>query len=201
MDENPTKPEKSGRASPLSREERRAVIIEATVPLLIANGAAVNSKQIAEAAGVAVGTIYSVFDDKDELIHACISHHFDPHSAAAAFEALRGLDALEEVVDGVIKATQQRASGTFALLSLLKKRGTRGGHHRPDDRALIVTCAELLAPFATSLRVSPERAAQVIRSAAFSLANPLLAGGDVLGVEEIRDLVMHGIVHSEIEVN
>jgi len=192
-----TAPEpKSGRASPLSREERRATIIEATIPLLIEQGAAVNSKQIAQAAGVAVGTIYSVFEDKDELIKACVKQHFDPHTAVAAFEGLAQLPSLEQRVDGIIRATQQRAAGIFALISLLDSEERQNGPWRPDERAVHHACVHLLEPFSQVLRVPPQRAVQVIRSSAFSLANSFLAGGEVLSVEDIRDLVMHGIAHN-----
>lgn len=187
---------KSGRASPLSREERRATIIEATIPLLIEQGAAVNSKQIAQAAGVAVGTIYSVFEDKDELIKACVKQHFDAHTAVAAFEELAQLPSLEQRVDGIIRATQQRAAGIFALISLLDSEERKNTHWRPDERAVHHACVHLLEPFSQLLRVPPQRAVQVIRSSAFSLANSFLAGGEVLSVEDIRDLVMHGIAHN-----
>ena len=178
----------------MSRDERRATIIDATIPLLIERGAAVNSKQIAEAAGVAVGTIYSVFADKDELIRECVLRHFDPKRAAKELEVLRERTSLPSLVEGMIEATQARAAGSFALISLLDGRLESGAaRERPDERLIQKTCTDLLSVFADELRVSASRAAQAIRSAAFALSSPVLAGGAALSVPEIRDLVLHGV--------
>ena len=53
------------RASAMPAEERRTAIIEAVRPLLAEYGESVTSKQIAAAAGIAEGTIFRVFADKD----------------------------------------------------------------------------------------------------------------------------------------
>jgi len=184
------------RAKPLSRDERRAVIVDATLPLLIEHGASVNSKQIAEAAGVAVGTIYSVFEDKDELVSACIRHFFDPERAVADVTALSGAGSLENLVDGLIAATQARTRGTFALLALLDKGGEGAAERhgvRPDDASLLDACERLFLSFSDRLRLPARRAAQVTRSAAFAYGNPMLSGGEPLAPREIRDVVLHGL--------
>ena len=56
----------------MPREQRRAAIIEATLPLIHEVGTAVTTRQVAEAAGVAEGTIFRVFDSLQELIDATI---------------------------------------------------------------------------------------------------------------------------------
>ena len=58
------------RASPLPPEERRASIIEATLPLLLEHGPSLTTKQVAEAAGVAEGTIFRAFPSLPDLIDA-----------------------------------------------------------------------------------------------------------------------------------
>ena len=62
-----------GRARPLPPEERRAVLVAATLPLVVKHGAKVTTKQIAEAAGVAEGTIFRVFPDKEALVRAAVA--------------------------------------------------------------------------------------------------------------------------------
>ena len=58
--------EKAKRATALPPEERRSMIVAATLPLLLEHGDRVTSRQIAEACGIAEGTIFRAFTDKDE---------------------------------------------------------------------------------------------------------------------------------------
>ena len=53
-------------------DARRQTIIDAARPLLIASGAQFTTRQVAEAAGVAEGTIFRVFDSKQDLLAAVI---------------------------------------------------------------------------------------------------------------------------------
>jgi hypothetical protein len=74
-------------------EQRRAAIVASTLPLLIENGSDVSTSQIAAAAGIAEGTVFRAFKDKQELlIPACApawSPTRRPHSSAASTEDSR----------------------------------------------------------------------------------------------------------------
>ncbi len=65
------------RAPALSPEDRRASLVEVTIPLLREHGVAVTTKQVAEAAGIAEGTVFRAFGTKDELVQACATAVFD----------------------------------------------------------------------------------------------------------------------------
>ena len=67
----------SGRAAALPPEERRAAIVEATLPLLMEHGELVTTSQIAAAAGVAEGTIFRAFPDKEALLSATLEAAMD----------------------------------------------------------------------------------------------------------------------------
>ena len=56
----------------MTPDDRRRTLVEATIPLLHEHGKAVTTKQIADAAGVAEGTLFRVFDSKDDLVTAAV---------------------------------------------------------------------------------------------------------------------------------
>ena len=73
------------RAPRLSPDERRAALVDATVPLLLEHGRAVTTRQIAEAAGIAEGTIFRVFATKEELVDAALDAAFDPQTCSRSW--------------------------------------------------------------------------------------------------------------------
>ncbi|WP_229715626.1 TetR/AcrR family transcriptional regulator [Mangrovihabitans endophyticus] len=81
-------PQGRRRVPALAPEERRAAIVAATVPLLRDHGPDVSTRQIAAAAGVAEGTLFGVFRDKDSLIAAALMAALDPRPALAALDAV-----------------------------------------------------------------------------------------------------------------
>ena len=71
----------------MTPDERRLAIIEAVAPLLVDHGATVTTKQMAEAAGIAEGTLFSVFPDKRSVILATIKQRMDPEPLRIALAA------------------------------------------------------------------------------------------------------------------
>jgi AcrR family transcriptional regulator len=80
---------KRQRVPALAPHERRAALIVATIPLLQKYGIDISTRQIADAAGVAEGTIFAVFRDKASLIDAAVAAAFDP---ATVIRRLRDID-------------------------------------------------------------------------------------------------------------
>ena len=62
----------------MTPDERRAAIVATTLPLLVEHGTAVTTGQIATASGIAEGTVFRAFADKQELLRACLHAAFDP---------------------------------------------------------------------------------------------------------------------------
>lgn len=69
------------RAPGMSPEQRREMIIQTAFPLIAEYGAAVTTAKIARAAGIGEGTIFRVFANKDELLHACMAEALSPEHA------------------------------------------------------------------------------------------------------------------------
>src|SRR5215213_6628298 len=110
------------RASALPPAERRRAIVEATIPLLVEHGESVTTRQIADAAGIAEGTIFRVFPDKDALIDAAVDAALDPGPFEEALEAIDPARPLDEVVHEVVVMWVRRTADTWRLLSSVGSR-------------------------------------------------------------------------------
>ena len=91
----------SPRASALSPDERRKAIVAALLPLLVERGEDVSTREIAQAAGIAEGTIFRVFPDKKSLLMAAAEEAINPSGGQELFKAVSGLsDRLRAAVAG-----------------------------------------------------------------------------------------------------
>lgn len=68
----------------MSPEQRRTAIVQAVLPLLVKHGANITTRQIAQAAGIAEGTVFRAFKDKEELLRACVTEAFRTDQVCAA---------------------------------------------------------------------------------------------------------------------
>lgn len=180
------------RAPAMSPEDRRAQIVDATIPLVLANGAAVTSKQIAEAAGVAEGTVFRAFGDKDAVIDAAVRKYLDPGPLRVRLGAIDPTLPLEFKVRQVLTMLQQRFQGVFAMMTAV------GMRERPpvprdsgDGYAQIV--ADLFEPDAARLGISADRIGPFLRALSFVTSiGPFQASGPI-EIDELVDLALHGI--------
>ncbi|KRF16763.1 hypothetical protein ASG90_10990 [Nocardioides sp. Soil797] len=193
----------------MSPEDRRQAILDAVVPLLIEHGADLTTRLIAEAAGVAEGTIFRVFADKTELMRAAAEEAISPAHGRADFEAmLAANDDLHERVRLASVALKIQLHRTmrvmFAVRSHLMKHGeppTSGGPPGPPqfviraNKELLAMLTDLFAPYADRMRLSPDRAAVVFRSLVFGSAGMDLDAD--LTPDQIADVIVGGVMLPE----
>jgi len=183
------------RAAPLPPEERRAAIVAATIPLLIEHGAMVNTRQIAEAAGIAEGTIFRVFHDKEQLIDAAVEQAFDPGPTDDALRAIDRSLPLEARLEAAAGIIQHRVSAIWRLMAAVGRTKPPesvhppGEPHRPPNSTAL---AELLEPDRDQLRRDPLTSAQLFRGLIFAASHPALAD-EPLPPAEIVTLLLDGI--------
>lgn len=183
------------RATALPAGQRREVLVEATLPLLLEHGTSVTTRQIAEAAGVAEGTIFRVFDDKDSLVAAVVDAAFDP----TPFErGLAGIDLslpLRERAEKAVTLLQERIMSIGRLMiavGLTRPPGNDPSGRPSSPPTSIDALAAVLAPDADRLRRCPHDAAVLLRS--FTLASTLkMLNAEPLSAAEVVDVLLCGI--------
>jgi AcrR family transcriptional regulator len=165
------------------------MIVAATLPLLLEHGERVTSRQIAEAAGIAEGTIFRAFADKDEVIAAVIESAMDTAPLEAALHDLPDTLPFEERLAAAIVLLQQRVIDVWRLASSV---GTRfhAMTRRPmaDSDALV----HLFASHRDRITVDPSVAARLLRSLTLSTTHPMLAG-EPFSPDELVQLFLHGV--------
>jgi AcrR family transcriptional regulator len=157
------------RVAPLAPDDRRAALVEATVPLLIENGSAISTRQIAQAAGVAEGTIFRVFPDKNSLILAAIRRALDPERGE---NALRAIPADLELRERVTQAAAIMLAGLsrFGRLHMIAREliidlgpaSDFGAEMQKNNLRIQEAMASVFEPDAARLRLSPSNAARLL---------------------------------------
>ncbi|MFL6045367.1 MAG: TetR/AcrR family transcriptional regulator [Propionibacteriaceae bacterium] len=187
------------RAAPLPLDERRAALIAATGPLLERFGREVSTRQIAEAAGVAEGTIFRAFATKEALIDAVIE---DAYNIRYTCEELAQVDlglSLEERLIAAVAVLQGRLRRVFALFRALQlhkqtpDRDSIRAKQQADNALLNNAIAALIEPDQDRLRLSSLEAASVLRAITFSMSHQVLGEQRLAEPHQIVDLVLYGI--------
>ncbi|MBE1462668.1 AcrR family transcriptional regulator [Kibdelosporangium phytohabitans] len=147
------------RAPGMTPEKRRAMIVQAVLPLLVEHGHTVTTSQIARAAGIGEATVFRAFADKDELLKACLTEALRADNAVAAIEAIPLEAPLAERLAEAAAALAAHMERMGALFGALRASGfqrERGQHpRRPGQDAIREAVAELFEPERDSLRVAP----------------------------------------------
>ncbi|WP_306999174.1 TetR/AcrR family transcriptional regulator [Amycolatopsis thermophila] len=180
----------------MSPEDRRRMIVQAVLPLVVEHGAAVTTAQIARAAGIGEGTIFRAFQDKDELIDACVAEALKPDSALAAIAEIPLDQPLPGRLTEAAEALSAHLERMGALMSALHssgrlKRGEpRKGSRTASFAAMREAIAELFTP-EDRLRLPAEQLAGVFMSLLFSRRRDDQTG---LSTAELIDVFLHGAV-------
>jgi AcrR family transcriptional regulator len=113
----PTQVQGRGRAAALPSEERRSTIVEAALPLFLEQGAAITTREIATAAGIAEGTIFRVFPDKTALLDAVVEAALDPSPTETAIQKIDTSLPFEDRLVAAVEILRQRTLYVFNVLS------------------------------------------------------------------------------------
>jgi AcrR family transcriptional regulator len=187
------------RVPALSPEERRSTLIAATIPLLCEHGPSISTRQIADAAGVAEGTIFGAFKDKASLLRAAVVAALDP---APLLRQLREIDpglGLRERLIAAARLVRAHVAGHGGLFFVV-----RGPLFADDRQAMVDIMANrflvinelttLIEPDAARLRRSPAIAARLLMSLVGSPRGAFGILDEVLDDDEVVSVVLDGLL-------
>lgn len=176
-------------------DERRQALVDATLPLLLEHGRAVTTKQIAEAAGVAEGTIFRAFESKDDLITAAVEAGTDMQPF---LDDLAGVDAslpFRPRLIELVTRLQARFTGIFTLMSALgitgppkARKHTEAGRRQAEEIMIA-----LVEPDADQISCTPAELVHMLRLFTFSGTHPHLSEGRRLTPEQIVTTLLDGV--------
>jgi AcrR family transcriptional regulator len=129
----------------MAPEERRAALVSATIPLLHQHGLEVSTRQIAQAAGVAEGTIFGVFADKNSLVVMALIRALDPQPTLDALDRIdRGLDLRLRMI-AAANRVNERFRDTARLVSAARMLVFANEEHAEARKQMANTRERLLA--------------------------------------------------------
>ncbi|HET9204051.1 MAG TPA: TetR/AcrR family transcriptional regulator [Acidimicrobiia bacterium] len=199
---------KRSRALPLAPEDRRRAIVEAVIPLLLSRGAAVTTREMAEAACIAEGTIFRVFPDKAALVFEAVRVGFDPEPTQRALADIYPEAPLDIQLAEAARILLERSELVFGLLSVLRTLphpAPKGPVDIPPFVALANTAlnqslAKILERNRERLRFEPLRAASAFRGLLLASVHPSVALPERLTIDEIVGVFLDGVLQPEAAV-
>ena len=192
---------KPGRARALAPQERRAALVEAAVPLVLERGFDVTTKDLAAAAGVAEGTIFRVFESKDDLVLAAARSVFARKDHLEQLRAISCSLPLEGRLLAVVRIWQTVARRMISVFVAFHGAGEHQRLGNPHDlidptitsRAEAII-ANLLAPDADRLRRPIPEVLRIMGSLILASVHPIDALKPASTPEDLVDLLLHGIL-------
>ncbi|WP_309113806.1 TetR/AcrR family transcriptional regulator [Saccharothrix sp.] len=195
--------QKRRRAPAMSPEDRREAIVAATVPLLYDHGANVTTSQIAKAAGIAEGTVFRAFKDKQELLATCVKSVLAVDAELRFLEDARQAATLPERLSWAISAVSGYLDRMWKLMSVLRDSGYHPDHEKQkgppvEMQRISEGVARLFGPDADDLRIDASLAARLLLGLVFTNRMQGDGFGDsAADTDQLVELFLHGVLRGD----
>ncbi|TDV38755.1 TetR/AcrR family transcriptional regulator [Actinophytocola oryzae] len=205
--------EKRRRAPAMSPEERRAAIVASTIPLLLEHGGTVSTSQIAAAAGIAEGTVFRAFKDKQDLLIACMQAGLNSDAEVQRIAAIgldeplharlaEGVRAVSGYLDRIWAIGQALRAGGVGQEAMQRRMHGDDEEQPPGPPPEILRVSQAMKGLfderTDNLRVDTDGAVRMLLS--LVLSNRMQGAGFGAPIDEpavLVDLLLHGVVHRE----
>ncbi len=161
------------------------MIIRATIPLLLEHGVGVTSRQIAEAAGVAEGTIFRAFGDKESLVNAAVTAFMDGTDEPHIDSELP----LDEKLRLLVEGMRHRVHDVMRMAAVTGRRPTPSPAQRAKFTAWV---ASVFDRDRAALRIDLDEFADYVRILAIATSIPI--EGKELTTDDILGFLKHGVL-------
>ncbi|MBM0225763.1 TetR/AcrR family transcriptional regulator [Micromonospora sp. ATA51] len=121
------------RAPGMTPDRRRAMIVQAALPLLATHGATLTTAQVARAAGIGEATVFRAFADKEALLDACVVEVLRPDTVLDELAAIPLTQPLGDRLSDAASALLAHFDRLGAVLGALHAAG-RPGRAAPASR-------------------------------------------------------------------
>lgn len=166
------------------------MIVDAALPLILEFGERVTTRQIADAAGIAEGTIFRAFSDKDEVIKEALEKALDPEPLEVALERIDVHQPLEKCLDAAISAIQTRVFDTWKLMSAVGPRFHPEKRTAPQPVSAALT--RVFEAHKDRLSLKPAEAAKRLRAVTLALTHPML-NDQSMSAKEVAQQFLYGV--------
>lgn len=198
----------------MSPDDRRKAIVSVLVPLIVERGGEVSTREIAQAAGIAEGTIFRVFPDKRSLLLAAAEEAINPADGQATFDAaLDGLVDLREKVVVAAGLVLERMRLTMTVMAAVRPHLVAALHESQPEGTkpmmgpppFVLKAQEdlhrrltgVFEPHREELSTEPDLAAIALRSLLFGAGRPELGMTAALTAEQVADFLLDGVLRRE----
>ena len=211
-------------------EQRREAILEAVGREVVDREMDLTTRELAQLADVAEGTLFRVFGSKEALLVAAFSHRVEQVARDDSWQAelnaqpegsVAGSTSLDAQLARYIDVITGRIAEWAHLMAVLHRflRGTEAAKERdlreangPEMRrirglymdtlhAFANSCRALLEPHGDELRIDLDQAVAFIQSTATSLALARRYHDFGLTPADAADIVLHGIITTPISAS